>query len=145
VLAGVSVFYPAPGSGEFEKCRERNLLPDRFSLMRATAFPISDKTTRLEAATLLRLGRIVNFLKTLSSAEIGDVLESATPVRGDTRREIGKRLLGMFARDGVIRGMTPGGDIFEHHSSLRLCLKFRESILAGSASPGIPPFRLDLL
>ncbi|MEN6440968.1 MAG: radical SAM protein [Syntrophobacter sp.] len=180
VLAGVSVFYPAPGSSDFEKCRERGLLPDRFSLMRATALPITDTTTRLEAATLLRLGRVVNFMKTLSAGEMREVAggagtlarpafgvsgselgrnmeggsrkrehEPGQPkpseksvvdclpgghIRGG-RREIGKVLLGMFVRDGIIRGVKPDGEIFEHLASRELCMKFREMILGMQYHP----------
>lgn len=64
-IAGVSVFYPSPGSADFNRCAESNLLPAAFSLMRATALPISDTTTREESVTLLRLGRILNFMKSL--------------------------------------------------------------------------------
>lgn len=145
VLAGVSVFYPAPGSGEFERCRGLGLLPDRFSLMRSTALPISDTTTRLQAATLLRLGRIVNFMKALSPEELRDVKAwgndpgVAAPDLTDTvadRREVGRLLLGMFLRDGIIRGVKPNGEIFEHLGDRDLCLKFREastSTLVGQA------------
>ncbi len=35
VLAGVSVFYPAPGSPDFELCSELGILPDHFSMMRS--------------------------------------------------------------------------------------------------------------
>lgn len=84
VLAGVSVFYPAPGSADFEKCRARNLLPLQCSLMRATVLPISDSTTREESATLMRLGRLLNFLKSLSTDEITDVFTSAAKPGSDT-------------------------------------------------------------
>ncbi|MCP3951131.1 MAG: B12-binding domain-containing radical SAM protein, partial [Desulfobacterales bacterium] len=63
VLAGVSIFYPAPGSLDYTRCQQRGLLPKRFGLMRATALPIDQKTSRLESVTLLRLGRILNFMK----------------------------------------------------------------------------------
>jgi anaerobic magnesium-protoporphyrin IX monomethyl ester cyclase len=62
-LAGLSIFYPAPGSLDYELCRTQCLLPGKFSLMRSTALPLDEKTTRLEAITLLRLARILNYIK----------------------------------------------------------------------------------
>ena len=187
-IAGVSVFYPAPGSADFEKCRAQNLLPPALSLMRSTALPISDTTTREHSITLLRLGRILNFFKSLDSAEreevlrvagqhaphepvmkksqprrqspekpggfephIGFDLNSFTPgacgsdAAGcedpankskamreraiSNRRAIGKALLGMFLRDGIIYGASPGGNLFGHRTSDALCREFRKGLL----------------
>ncbi len=60
-IAGVSVFYPAPGSADFEKCRAQNLLPAALSQWRSTALPISGTTTREDSITLLRLARVTQF------------------------------------------------------------------------------------
>jgi radical SAM superfamily enzyme YgiQ (UPF0313 family) len=168
VLAGVSVFYPAPGSADFEKCRLQNLLPSEFSLMRSTALPISDTTTREESATLMRLGRLLNFMKSLSPEEMRQILvqanSSAAPEGLNTetryphesyekgrplarlsltiekRREIGKVLLGSFFRDGRIRGMSQQGKVFEHRVSDRLCRKFREGCQAIFGDSSSRPF-----
>ena len=64
-LVGLSVFYPAPGSVDYNICREKNLLPEHFSLMRSSALPICDTTSRLSLVTLLRLTRILNFMKSI--------------------------------------------------------------------------------
>ena len=64
-LVGLSIYYPAPGSVDYGICREKGLLPDHFSLMRSTALPIEDTTTRLASVTLLRLARVLNFMKFL--------------------------------------------------------------------------------
>ena len=187
-IAGVSVFYPAPGSADFEKCRAQNLLPPELSLMRSTALPISDTTTREDSITLLRLGRILNFFKSLDPAEREEVLRHAgqhaphMPVMkksrprrqppekpagfesctgfdlnsltlgacgsdaakcedpGDkpistraralsNRRAIGKALLGMFLRDGVIYGVSREGYLFGHRASGALCREFRKGLL----------------
>jgi hypothetical protein len=150
ILAGVSVFYPAPGSEDFEKCRAQNLLPSEFSLMRSTALPISDTTTREEAATLMRLGRILNFIKSLSPEEVRQIFVAVSgnpglndfesrgiiidglvpkPLTPERRQEIGILLLGSFLRDGKIRGMSPEGETFEHRASDALCLKFKDGCL----------------
>ncbi len=68
-IAGVSVFYPAPGSADFQECAALNILPSSLAQFRSTALPISGATTRTDSITLLRLGRILNFFKSLDSAE----------------------------------------------------------------------------
>jgi len=166
-IAGVSVFYPAPGSADFEKCREQNLLPPALSLWRSTALPISDTTTREDSITVLRLGRILNFFKSLDPSERDEVLRlsrehareaqgpdiggqgrrtglsaPALPLRHRAagaissrdramleRREIGKTLLGIFLREGVIYGVTPDGHLFRHRAADALCLEFRSGLL----------------
>ncbi len=166
-IAGVSIFYPAPGSADFEKCRTQHLLPGDLSLLRATALPISDTTTRQDSITLLRLGRILNFFKSLDAAEKGDVLRlsgehsgatlkggigdlkrescrtpkiplaSSAPVDAVSKRdkaiserhEIGKALLVLFLREGVIYGMTPEGHLFRHRTTDALCRDFRSGLL----------------
>jgi radical SAM superfamily enzyme YgiQ (UPF0313 family) len=159
-IAGVSVFYPAPGSADFEKCRAQNLLPAALSLLRSTALPLSHTTTREDSITLLRLGRILNFFKSLDAAERDEVLRlsrehacddgkpelglkpPALPLRHSDagaissrdramseRREVGKALLGMFLREGVIYGMSPEGRLFRHRASDALCREFRSGLL----------------
>ncbi len=117
VLAGVSVFYPAPGSKDYELCQKHGLLPDHFSGMRSSALPVSHKTNRKEAVTLLRLARILNFMKSL--LDTGTPIPDASPAKIrsdnlDNRIEIGKQLIGKFLDDGRIRGVTPQGEIYDH-------------------------------
>ncbi len=148
-IAGVSVFYPAPGSADFEKCGAQNLLPAALSQLRSTALPISGTTTRKDSITLLRLARILNFFKSLDSADKQEVLDfakkhatQAVPAQIATpkapygvethaarRRAIGKTLLGIFLRDGVIYGVSPEGHLFQHRTSDALCLEFRSGLL----------------
>ncbi len=117
-LTGLSIFYPAPGSLDYNVCQDRGLLPKYYSMMRSTAFPISDTTSRLESSTLLRLARIINFMKSIidknehspapipfGKADIIDVKD---------RTAAGKKLLSWFLYDGIIRGITPDGIIFKH-------------------------------
>lgn len=143
-IAGVSVFYPSPGSLDFEKCSALGLLPGNLSLLRSTALPISDTTSRLDSVTLLRLGRILNFFKALDPAERREVLahcaSGQSPAQkiemGDPwgevhtvegkRRVIGKMLLGNFLRDGVILGVNSDGRLFSHNVSEPLCTRFRK-------------------
>ncbi|MBT8367908.1 MAG: B12-binding domain-containing radical SAM protein [Deltaproteobacteria bacterium] len=133
VLAGVSVFYPAPGSRDFELCEKLNLLPHNFSCLRSSALPLSHTTTRKEAVTVLRLARILNFMKSLIDGKMSLPDASAAKIRINdpaARHATGKQLLGKFLADGKICGVTPDGDIFEHHISEKLSRQF----LAGLAS-----------
>lgn len=132
VLAGVSIFYPAPGSLDYARCQQRGLLPESFGLMRATALPVDHKTSRLESVTLLRLGRILNFMKSLKDSGnfIGPGHFPAPgefPAAGD-RTTVGIWLLRGFFQSGIIRGLTPDGRLFAHTVSPRLTRGFIEGI-----------------
>ena len=139
VLAGVSVFYPAPGSRDYDLCRQQGILPQHLTCMRSSALPLSHTTSRTEAITLLRLARILNFMKSL--------LDKGIPIPGgagletridclDNREEIGRQLLGSFLADGRIRGVTPKGEVYEHLISEEVCHEFlrglREVTLGGT-------------
>ncbi len=143
-IAGVSVFYPSPGSRDFARCAARGLLPAHLSLLRSTALPVSDTTSRRDSVTLLRLGRILNFFKTLGREERREISALAEEPRGVAekiaagrgmggakthgakRRTTGKALLAVFLRDAVILGASPDGRLFEHRVSERLCREFRD-------------------
>jgi hypothetical protein len=127
VLTGISVFYPAPGSRDFEQCKAKNILPGSFSLMRSSALPLSHTTTRKDVVTLVRLGRILNFMKYLADLETGPSgtsIQRASLTHRDTRIQVGRKLLRMFLNDGKIRGITPDGQIFEHNISIPLTHRF---------------------
>ncbi len=117
-LAGLSIFYPAPGSLDYGYCEKNNLLPGHFTQMRSTALPISDTTTRLEAVTLLRLSRILNFIKHLKGSR--QELPKAEPCSatkidyGYDREWLSISLLKWFLYDGKIRGVSKNGNVYEH-------------------------------
>lgn len=128
VLAGVSVYYPAPGSVEYNRCRDLGILPESFALMRSTALPISHTTSRLESLTLLRLGRILNFVKSLNQSQTEKLKNSmdVTYLLNDSvdKVDLGIYLVKKFFQDGCIRGVNPDGKIFEHAVSRQLAQKF---------------------
>lgn len=130
VLAGVSVFYPAPGSLEFDRCRQEGLLPGDVAAYRASAIPLSHTTTRLETVTLLRLGRLVNFMKQL--CDEGDRLDALpggpAPVLGSAdRRAIGLFLVRRFLDGDGILGMAPNdGALYRHHVDMSVVRRFLE-------------------
>jgi anaerobic magnesium-protoporphyrin IX monomethyl ester cyclase len=133
VLVGTSVFYPSPGSMDYMLCAALGLLPRDFSCMRSSALPLSQSTTRKESVTLLRLSRIINFIKSLIDS--GSPLPQPAQARNIfpasiDRREAGRQLLQFFLYDGIIRGVSTDGEVFEHEIDLELSKKF----LAGMRS-----------
>ncbi len=141
-LAGLSIFYPAPGSLDYELCRKQGLLPASFSLMRSTALPLDGKTARLEAITLLRLARILNYLKNciddhgfLPFAEACNeetLTGSATTRTGKEARTdrdtISHKLVQWFLHDGIIRGLERNGNVYAHEIDQKLSEKFVREI-----------------
>ncbi|WDP88732.1 MAG: B12-binding domain-containing radical SAM protein [Desulfobacter sp.] len=128
-LAGFSVFYPAPGSRDYSRCQEQGLLPTAFSLMRSTALPLDHTTSRLEAVTLLRLTRMLNFMKSLVDTE-GE-LPRAEPARTELpsdRHDAGKTLIKWFLNDGIIRGVDREGRAYAHTTDRQLTRQFLERI-----------------
>jgi len=118
VLAGVSIFYPSPGSADYKKCEDMGILPEHEILMRSCALPISHTTRRVESVTLLRLSRIVNFMKSLidSGKNIPEpAFLPSTSLNDKDSMEIGLLLLKRFLYDGKIRGVNEKGQVFEHH------------------------------
>ena len=131
VLAGVSIFYPSPGSPDFGLCDKLGILPETFSLMRSSAIPVSHTTNRKQAVTLLRLGRILNFIKYLkdSGIEIPESLPFREKViKTDNRRDAGINLLTGFLHDGKIRGLDRSGAVYEHNICVETAGLFVEGI-----------------
>lgn len=136
VLAGVSVFYPAPGSRDWELCRALGRLPASLGRLRATALPLDHTTRPVDAVTLLRLGRILNFMKHLHDGGVesrpAPAAAKAPPASpAATRRmAVGRELLAAFFADGRIRGMTPEGEVYAHLQSRPLGARFLERLAA---------------
>lgn len=127
VLAGVSIFYPAPGSRDFDLCEDHELLPAGFSRLRSSALPLSHTTTRKEAVTILRLARILNFMKFLLDQNMPLPEASPAPIivaDPADRLETGRRVLSSFLAGGQIFGVTPHGDVFEHCVAKKLTRQF---------------------
>ena len=133
-LVGLSIFYPAPGSHDFLLCKKMGLLPSTFEQMRSTAFPVSDTTTRLQAATLLRLARILNFIKALLDEddlpEAFPISDQEMAVDPSNRISAGKVLLAGFLYDGIIRGVSPDGKVFLHLVDQPLVCLFLDGLKA---------------
>ena len=132
VLVGLSWYYPAPGSDDYRNLEERGLLPEHFSMMRSSAVPCVGKTPRLEAVTLLRLSRILNFMKRLVAK--GEFLPEPNrhieiPERELSDRDIvGRHLLSRFFFDGCILGATPEGQVYKHEIAKPLTESFLKKI-----------------
>ncbi|MBW2655200.1 MAG: hypothetical protein JRC91_09800 [Deltaproteobacteria bacterium] len=145
-LVGLSIFYPAPGSLDYEICKNNKILPDHFNLMRSTALPLDNTTTRIEAATLLRLSRILNFMKHLMDSE--GTLPESTPFytlenpEKINRKRLSKILLQWFLHDGKIRGIHPNGEIYIHLTDIHLTHAFINPI-QNIQIQGVKPQRLS--
>jgi radical SAM superfamily enzyme YgiQ (UPF0313 family) len=127
VLAGVSIFYPAPGSRDYERCRRLGLLPAAPRLLRSSALPVDHTTSRLQAATLLRLGRLVNFIKAI--VDRGESLPQpmSCPARVDPemdRHAMGRLLLAGFWVDRKVRGVDVDGRVYDQPVDPDLCRRF---------------------
>jgi anaerobic magnesium-protoporphyrin IX monomethyl ester cyclase len=131
-LVGLSVFYPAPDSLDFRHCEAAGLLPDTPLAWRSTALPIDDTTRRGESLTLLRLARMLNFMK--QCVDLQDEHPFPEPSAYDGRRlegtrlEMGRQLLRWFLADGVLRGVDPRGAVFVHPAPAWLPRSFCHSI-----------------
>jgi radical SAM superfamily enzyme YgiQ (UPF0313 family) len=144
-LAGLSIFYPAPGSRDYDVCRNLKILPAHFSQMRSTAFPLNHTTTRIQAITLLRLSRVLNYLK--HRVDQGIALPCPRPapasdIRLDPnldREAVGDTLLAWFLCDAGIRGVDHDGQVYVHQTDPDLCRAFVSALserpVAGVTSP----------
>ena len=131
-LIGLSVFYPAPGSRDYGLCKQLDLLPENASLLRSTALPVAHRTSRREVVTLLRLARILNFIKHLTAQGVALPHPSRPAARIDLarldREAAGRRLLSWLRYDGCIRGITPDGEVYRHHIAPHLVREFVEAV-----------------
>ncbi len=133
-VVGVSVFYPAPASRDYDWCRQQGRLPSDFGLMRATALPVCGDISRLEAVTLMRLGRMLNFMKAwvdqgrpLPQPEAWHAKRVSPQLAPD---QIGAALLQAFLHDGAILGIQPDGRLFRHRQAPALVRRFLRGIQA---------------
>ena len=141
VLAGVSIFYPAPGSKDYRMCAAEGLLPKSYAQMRASALPLAHTTTRIEAATLLRLARIINFMKRLVGR--GETLPGPRRSPSKIARPVdsimlGRELISGFLHDGIIRGVDATGQVYEHETARHLTTAFLDRSDAHALAPVRP-------
>jgi len=118
-VVGLSVFYPAPGSADYQTLAQNDMLPDHFILMRGSAIPISHTTSRIQCITLLRLTRIMNYIYSLRAKNqaipIPQPCNEKKLPKNFNREQTGLLLLASFLYDSVIRGVDAEGFIYEHH------------------------------
>lgn len=137
-LAGLSIYYPAPGSLDYQECEQKSLLPHSFRLMRSAALPLDDTTSRKEAVTLLRLSRILNFMKLLIDTK--GIIPKPEAFSGHklhpnlNRQELSEKLLQWFFYDGNIRGVRPNGDVYLHVTDNTLTQAFIKRLETTSIS-----------
>ncbi|MEW6258496.1 MAG: radical SAM protein [Thermodesulfobacteriota bacterium] len=130
VLIGASVFYPAPGSRDHRWCADQGLLPSDRAAYRSTAIPLSHRTTRLQTVTLMRIARMINFIKRLLDAGVHPTQPDSAIHSSElsARERNGARLLQLFLSDGRIRGIDREGNVFFHPIDEDLAEAFRKEI-----------------
>jgi hypothetical protein len=133
VLVGLSIYYPAPDSLDFEYCRAADVLPASPLSWRSSAYPIDHSTRRSESETLLRLARILNFMKQCVDLD-GRLPSPASPPQHlpcleGSRYAIGRQLLRWFLADGLVRRVDAGGQTAVCPSDPVLADAFRQGIL----------------
>jgi len=132
VLVGLSIYYPAPDSADFKNCKAAGLLPSSPLGWRSTALPLDHTTCRADSTTLLRLARILNFMKHCWDEEgrlptPEPFVHSTHHVSGN-RSEIGRQLLRWFLNDGIFRGVSKNGDMVAHPTAMRLSQAFLKGL-----------------
>lgn len=126
-LVGVSVYYPAPGSRDYVHLADSGMLPGSFSLMRSSAMPLSKPEDRIKTATVMRLGRILNFIKSLDETGLRSLKSEKKILDNidiEDRTCAGISLLNPFFHDFKIRGIEKKGCVYEHSSCEELCKRF---------------------
>jgi hypothetical protein len=114
--------------------------------LRATALPISDTTTREDSITLLRLGRILNFFKSLDAAGKDEVvrLSMEHPERraeaGRWNKESGPGVHGALRCHPVSDGAISGRDraVYERRETGKalLAIFLRDGVICGVTPEG---------
>ncbi len=135
-LIGLSIYYPAPGSVDYKLYENQNIFPKHFSLMRSSALPLDHKTSRIQSVTLLRLSRVLNFMKHLKDTNdtIGkpeaflDHQFKSSDIQTIDRQALSKKLLQWFFYDGKIRGVNSNGQIYSHIIDIDLTREFIKKI-----------------
>jgi radical SAM superfamily enzyme YgiQ (UPF0313 family) len=137
VLIGPSVYYPTPGTSLFEQCKAKALLPSHPSQWRSSALPIeTEDFSRLDIATLFRLARVINFIKSkvdegelnegMTWRELHDVLKGKVEAKGISSKEaltwIGLLLVFLQERSffSLRKGYVGRKSIFREKTSRRV-------------------------
>jgi len=132
VLVGLSIYYPAPASQDFSYCQERGVLPSSPLCWRSTALPLDHMTGSNASLTLMRLSRLLNFIKQCMDKDgflpSPEPFPHHKPVVTPNRHEMGRQLLSWFLADGIIRGIGQHGGIVNHITDNRLTRSFLEGL-----------------
>lgn len=132
VLVGLSIYYPAPASLDFSYCHQQGILPTSPLCWRSTALPLDHKTRRNESLTLLRLARLLNFMKQCMDKDgflpPPEPFPRHQPTITPNRHEMGRQLVSWFRHDGIIRGIGQHGEIVNHPTDNQLTRAFLEGL-----------------
>ena len=123
VQLGPSVFYPVPGTPLYDLCVNRGYITDKATLvLRSSAYPVeTGHFSRVDLVTLMRLCRLINYVKGLQQPlEVGEKYK-LSPLDGVAsgkdgllilsspnrlgRETIGAHLVHRFLEDGKLLGI----------------------------------------
>lgn len=114
-LIGPSIFYPSPGTVLFERCRNEGMLPAHRSQWRSSAFPVeTSHFDRLDLVTIIRIARLINFLKALMDRGVLDegltLNQAIESVRGRDGDLQWAGLLSLLSEKRTFFGLKKGPD-----------------------------------
>jgi anaerobic magnesium-protoporphyrin IX monomethyl ester cyclase len=128
VRIGLSTYYPAPGSLDFEAARFSR--PDSFAEYRASGYPVEDRMDRMQMVTASRLARVINYIKSLPSRGLFS-LRSVSPATAGEAVRPGEepRLAAAFLAQGILLGLSPGDRVaFPHRVDPALVQACRQGL-----------------
>ncbi len=135
VRVGLSTYYPAPGSRDYEAGLFRK--PASFGLHRASVYPVEGRMNRLAMVTASRIARLLNYLKSLPSQGIRS-LRDVEPAEADEVIRPGEevRLAASFLCHGTLMGLSPQGRrAYPHRRDPGLSETVRQGLIrAGSVA-----------
>jgi radical SAM superfamily enzyme YgiQ (UPF0313 family) len=136
VRIGLSIYYPAPGSRDYENGLFSK--PATFSLHRASVYPVEGDMDRLQMFTASRLARVLNYLKALPSRGTF-TLRGVAPIseREVVRPEDEFRLAASFLHNGTLMGLSPHDrKAYAHRVDPSLAEAFRQGLLEAGKVAG---------
>jgi len=129
VRVGLSTYYPAPGSLDYEG----GLFPKpaSFSLHRASVYPVEAGMNRVQMVTASRLARVVNYLKGLPDRGVRSMRGVAPAREGEVvPPEEAPRLAASFLARGDLMGLAPGSRrAYTHRADPALADACREGLI----------------
>lgn len=120
VQIGLSTYYPAPGSYDYEHDVYKK--PEHFSLYRSSVYAVEGLMNRIEMVTGSRIARLLNYIKTLPQKGIHS-LHDIVPAQTGSAIGPGQesKLAALFIKEKRIPGIEPKDrTVFIHRADDRM-------------------------